>query len=159
MKHFLIKYRFQTGSQVDWHKDIAAFIAAIDSDPALKGRPEGFVLPVTDVRAAAGAGFVYPLAGNIMTMPDGRTRWGLTGSIRYRGNAPLRQMQLIQHGLTELEARYTADAVFGPEDAAALVAAVYDATDPAFAVRLTYVAGRLDNERTGKFEEFISRIP
>ena len=38
MKHFLIKYRFQTGSQADWHKDIADFIAAIDSDPKLKGR-------------------------------------------------------------------------------------------------------------------------
>jgi hypothetical protein len=38
MKHFLIKYRFQTGSQADWHKDISAFIAAIDSNPALKGR-------------------------------------------------------------------------------------------------------------------------
>jgi len=37
--------------------------------PALKGRPEGCVLPVTDIRAAAGAGYVYPLVGSIMTMP------------------------------------------------------------------------------------------
>jgi len=42
---------------------------SLSHDPALKGRPEGFVLPVTDIRAAAGAGYVYPLVGNIMTMP------------------------------------------------------------------------------------------
>ena len=35
MKQFLIKYRFQNGSQESWHKDIAQFIAALDSDPDL----------------------------------------------------------------------------------------------------------------------------
>jgi formate--tetrahydrofolate ligase len=42
---------------------------SLSHDPALKGRPEGFTLPVTDIRAAAGAGYVYPLVGSIMTMP------------------------------------------------------------------------------------------
>jgi formyltetrahydrofolate synthetase len=42
---------------------------SLSHDPTLKGRPEGFVLPVTDVRASAGAGYVYPLIGSIMTMP------------------------------------------------------------------------------------------
>jgi formate--tetrahydrofolate ligase len=42
---------------------------SLSHDPKLKGRPEGFILPVTDVRVAAGAGYVYPLAGSIMTMP------------------------------------------------------------------------------------------
>lgn len=42
---------------------------SLSHDPKLKGRPEGFTLPITDVRAAAGAGFLYPLVGNIMTMP------------------------------------------------------------------------------------------
>jgi len=102
---------------------------------------------------------IYGRTRNLMTLPDGRTRWGLTGSIRYRRDTPLRQMQLIQHSRTELEARYTADAPFGLEDSAALVAAVKKTTDPAFAVRLTYVERRLDNPQTGKFEEFVSRIP
>ncbi len=43
--------------------------ASLSHDPALKGRPEGFTFPVTDIRAAAGAGFLYPMAGEIMTMP------------------------------------------------------------------------------------------
>ena len=38
MKHFLIKYRFASGSPEDWRRDIAKFIAAIEDDPVLKGR-------------------------------------------------------------------------------------------------------------------------
>ncbi len=43
--------------------------ASLSHDPALRGRPRGFKFPVADIRAAAGAGFIYPLAGEIMTMP------------------------------------------------------------------------------------------
>jgi formyltetrahydrofolate synthetase len=42
---------------------------SLSHDPKLKGRPSGFVLPISEVRIAAGAGFIYPLAGSIMTMP------------------------------------------------------------------------------------------
>ena len=38
MKYFLIKYRFQNGSQDAWHHDIAEFISALDGDPALQGK-------------------------------------------------------------------------------------------------------------------------
>jgi hypothetical protein len=38
MKHFLIKYTRTNGSEEAWHRDIAAFIAALDSDPDLKGK-------------------------------------------------------------------------------------------------------------------------
>jgi len=43
--------------------------ASLSHDPSLRGRPRGFKFPVTDIRAAAGAGFIYPIAGEIMTMP------------------------------------------------------------------------------------------
>jgi len=42
---------------------------SLSHDPKLKGRPEGFTLPISEVRIAAGAGFIYPLVGSIMTMP------------------------------------------------------------------------------------------
>lgn len=42
---------------------------SLSHDPALKNAPEGFTFPVTEARLSAGAGFVYPLAGNIRTMP------------------------------------------------------------------------------------------
>jgi hypothetical protein len=38
MKSFLIRYRLQNASPEAWHKDIAEFIAALDSDPALQGK-------------------------------------------------------------------------------------------------------------------------
>ncbi len=42
---------------------------SLSHDPKLKGRPTGFTLPVRDVRLSAGAGFVYPICGNMLTMP------------------------------------------------------------------------------------------
>jgi formate--tetrahydrofolate ligase len=42
---------------------------SFSADPALLGAPEGFVLPVRDVRLSAGAGFVVALCGEILTMP------------------------------------------------------------------------------------------
>ena len=38
-------------------------------DPSLKGTPRGWVLPVTEVRASTGAGFIFPLCGAMRTMP------------------------------------------------------------------------------------------
>src|SRR3990172_4375410 len=42
---------------------------SISHDPALLGRPSGFRVPIREVRLAAGAGFIYPLAGEMRTMP------------------------------------------------------------------------------------------
>jgi formate--tetrahydrofolate ligase len=38
-------------------------------DPDWKGVPKGYKFPIRDVRLSAGAGFLYPLAGEMMTMP------------------------------------------------------------------------------------------
>jgi methylenetetrahydrofolate dehydrogenase (NADP+) / methenyltetrahydrofolate cyclohydrolase / formyltetrahydrofolate synthetase len=43
-------------------------------DPALKGAPTGFRIPIRDVRASVGAGFIYPLVGKMSTMPGLPTR-------------------------------------------------------------------------------------
>lgn len=42
---------------------------SLSHDPKLKGRPTGFALPIRDVRLSAGAGFIYPLCGTMLTMP------------------------------------------------------------------------------------------
>jgi formate--tetrahydrofolate ligase len=42
---------------------------SLSHDPKLKGRPRGFKLPIKDIRPAIGAGFLYPLCGEIRTMP------------------------------------------------------------------------------------------
>ncbi len=42
---------------------------SLSHDPNLKGVPTGFTVPVREVRASVGAGFVYPLLGTMSTMP------------------------------------------------------------------------------------------
>jgi formate--tetrahydrofolate ligase len=42
---------------------------SFSADPALLGAPDGFVLPVREVRLCAAAGFVVAICGDIMTMP------------------------------------------------------------------------------------------
>jgi formyltetrahydrofolate synthetase len=42
---------------------------SLSHDPALKGRPRGFRVPIRDIRPATGAGYLYPLLGEMRTMP------------------------------------------------------------------------------------------
>ncbi|MBE9373241.1 formate--tetrahydrofolate ligase [Saccharopolyspora sp. HNM0983] len=48
---------------------IAKTHLSLSSDPALLGAPSEWVLPVREVRASVGAGFVYPICGDMRTMP------------------------------------------------------------------------------------------
>ena len=63
MKYFLIKYRLQNGSQEwtqeSWNREVAAFVAAIDGDPELKGR-----VTYRAMKARDGADY-YHLAGAV----------------------------------------------------------------------------------------------
>ena len=47
---------------------------SLSHDGNLKGRPTGFAFPVRDIRASVGAGFLYPLCGEMRTMPGLPTR-------------------------------------------------------------------------------------
>ncbi|XP_023657925.2 C-1-tetrahydrofolate synthase, cytoplasmic isoform X2 [Paramormyrops kingsleyae] len=47
---------------------------SLSHDPEKKGAPTGFVLPIRDIRASVGAGFLYPLVGTMSTMPGLPTR-------------------------------------------------------------------------------------
>jgi formate--tetrahydrofolate ligase len=42
---------------------------SLSHDPSMKGAPGGYTFPIREVRASVGAGFIYPLAGSMMTMP------------------------------------------------------------------------------------------
>ncbi len=42
---------------------------SFSADESLRGAPEGFILPVREVRLSAGAGFVVAICGEVMTMP------------------------------------------------------------------------------------------
>jgi len=47
---------------------------SLSHDPTLKGVPKGFIIPIRDVQASVGAGFLYPVLGKISTMPGLPTR-------------------------------------------------------------------------------------
>ncbi len=73
-----VDYDYTAGRQLDTYEEagfgdlpvcIAKTHLSISSDPTLKGAPTGWRLPVREVRASVGAGFVYPICGNMMTMP------------------------------------------------------------------------------------------
>lgn len=48
---------------------IAKTHLSLSHDATLLGRPRGFRLPIREVRASIGAGFVYPICGTMSTMP------------------------------------------------------------------------------------------
>ena len=59
-------------TQLGWDKlpiCMAKTHLSLSHDPSLKGRPRDFILPVRDIRASIGAGFLYPLCGDMRTMP------------------------------------------------------------------------------------------
>ena len=73
-----VEYSAQAAAQLDTYERagfgnlpvcIAKTHLSISSDPTLKGAPTGWTLPVREVRASVGAGFVYPICGDMRTMP------------------------------------------------------------------------------------------
>ena len=58
---------------------IAKTHLSLSADPSLKGAPTGWKLPVREVRASVGAGFIYPICGDMRTMPGLGAKPAATG--------------------------------------------------------------------------------
>ena len=68
---------------------IAKTHLSLSHDPKLKGAPTGFTLPVREVRASVGAGFIYPICGDMRTMPGlGKTPAAKNIDITFNTNNP-----------------------------------------------------------------------
>ena len=61
--------QFEALGYGDFPVVIAKTHLSISSDPALRGAPRGWRMPVREVRAAVGAGYVYAICGDMRTMP------------------------------------------------------------------------------------------
>ena len=61
---------------------------SFSTDPARVGAPDGFALPVREVRLSAGAGFIVAICGAVMTMP-GLPRMPAANSIRLNGEGQI----------------------------------------------------------------------
>jgi formate--tetrahydrofolate ligase len=73
-----VEYDFEASRRLDSYEKngfgnlpvcIAKTHLSISSDPTLKGAPTDWVMPVREVRASVGAGFIYPICGEMRTMP------------------------------------------------------------------------------------------
>ena len=73
-----VSYTTQASSQIaDYEENgfgnlpicMAKTHLSLSHDPTLKGAPTGFTFPVREVRASVGAGFIYPVCGDMRTMP------------------------------------------------------------------------------------------
>ena len=73
-----VDYTASAARQLDSHERngfgelpvcIAKTHLSLSADPTLRGAPSGWRLPVREVRASVGAGFVYPICGDMRTMP------------------------------------------------------------------------------------------
>ncbi len=66
---------------------IAKTHLSLSHDPKLKGAPTGWTLPVREVRASVGAGFIYPICGDMRTMPGlGKTPAAMSIDIDANGD-------------------------------------------------------------------------
>lgn len=80
-----IEFSEQAEKKIEWYNSMgfnnlpicnAKTHLSLSSDPKLKGVPTGFKIHVRDIRASVGAGFLYALLGDIMTVPGLATRPG-----------------------------------------------------------------------------------
>jgi hypothetical protein len=65
MKQFIIKYKFKNGTPEEWHRQIAEFIAALDTDPDLKGKISYRVM-----KEKQGAGYYHLATVNDDNVPN-----------------------------------------------------------------------------------------
>ena len=95
---------------------------------------------------------------NMVTLPDGSRHWPLVGFHAFRGIAPIRQYQAVQHSLDTVEMNLVVDAPLTGEQETLLRRVIQDALGYPFNVRFSYSDAELPKTLGGKFEEFISMI-
>ncbi|MFM6959689.1 MAG: phenylacetate--CoA ligase family protein [Schleiferiaceae bacterium] len=96
---------------------------------------------------------------NLVRLPDGRRHWPLVGFQRFGEVAPVRQYQVVQESLTDVELRLVVEGEVTPAQSAALAQIVQSALGHPFQVRVSLFAERLPLGPNGKFEEFVCRVP
>ena len=94
---------------------------------------------------------------NMLSLPNGDKRWPLTGSYEYRAIAPIRQYQLVQKSLEEIEARLVAERPLSAAEEERLRAVIVKWLQHPFRVGFVYL-NEFPKTAGGKFEEFISEV-
>ena len=94
---------------------------------------------------------------NMLVLPNGEKRWPLTGFVKYREVAPVRQYQLVQLDLETIEARLVSERKLTKEEEAALADVMRSYLGHPFRVRFVHLDA-FPPHPGGKFEDFISLL-
>ena len=95
---------------------------------------------------------------NRLCYPDGRLGWPMMGDIFHAGVDGIRQYQIIQHGLEDIEMRLAVERPLGPAEEEKLRHWLRLRSGHPFPVRFSY-ASEIPRGPGGKFETFRSEIP
>lgn len=123
--------------------DIGDYAEAGDSCPCGRG------LPV--IRRIMGR------QRNLVTFPDGRRHWPSLPSTRWAVVAPVRQYQLVQHNVFDIEARLVVGRTLTAAERERLIAVFQELLGYPFQIRLSCVDA-IERGPDFKFEDFVSRI-
>lgn len=95
---------------------------------------------------------------NMMTLPSGGKVWPYFGANRLGGVAPIRQYQLVQKSLTELELRVVPERPMTADDEAKMRAVIFESLEQEFQLTFTY-HDEIPRGPGAKFEDFKSELP
>jgi len=96
---------------------------------------------------------------NLVVKPDGSRHWPMVGFARFREVAPVSQYQLIQESALMIEVRLVCERALTPGEEDALRDVILASLRFPFALRFSYFPDRIPPSASGKYEEFISRVP
>jgi phenylacetate-CoA ligase len=96
-------------------------------------------------------------ARNMLRLPDGGSHWPSFPSAEWLAVAPIRQIQLVQYSLEEVEVRYALTRELGAEEGARLAAVFQRCLGYPFRIRLTRVE-RIECNPGMKHEDFVSLV-
>jgi len=95
---------------------------------------------------------------NMMRLPGGRRAWPYIESVKCRAAAPYRQMQVVQTALDAIEVRVVPDGTLSDAHRTALKAELTRSLGHPFAFTFQ-VVDAIERSASGKFEEFMCRVP
>ena len=97
-------------------------------------------------------------ARDMLVYPGGRKTWALLGSSQFTKIPAVRQFQIVQHAVDDLEIKLVSDRALTPEEEAQLRRWMQDRCGHDFPIRFTY-HDHIPRSASGKYQDFLCNIP
>jgi phenylacetate-CoA ligase len=100
---------------------------------------------------------IHGRSRNLFVLPNGQHCWPTTPFIRYAGIAPIQQIQIVQHTVTQVEARYVSERALSGSEEQNMIAAIHLGLGYPFEITLSRVE-EIPRLPSMKFEDFVSHV-